>query len=48
MKSGELIEYNRISIFFEKSYKKCDGETSPRTFFKKPKLNISLDKNSKV
>ena len=30
------------NIFLEKPYTKCDGETSPRLFSKKLKLNISL------
>ena len=36
------------NIFLEKSCKKYDGETSPRPFFKKSKLNISLDQQSEV
>ena len=32
MKFGELIECNMKNIFLEKSYTKCDGETSPRPF----------------
>ena len=35
-------------IFLEKSYTKCGGETSPRTFSKKAKLTISLDQWYKV
>ena len=42
VKPGQLIEGNR-NIFFEKSYTKCGGETSPRPFSKKLKLNISLN-----
>ena len=30
-------------FFFEKSYAKCVGETSPRSVSKKLKLSISLD-----
>ena len=30
------------NIFLEKSYTKCDGETSPRPFYKKSKFSISL------
>ena len=30
MKFGQLIEYNMINIFLEKSYIKCGGETAPR------------------
>ena len=43
MKFGQLIEYNMRNIPFEKSYRKCGGETIPRSFFKKSKLSISLD-----
>ena len=48
MQFGQLIEYNMKNIFLEKSYTKCGGETSPRTFSGKFKLNISLDQYSKV
>ena len=34
--------------FLEKSYAKCDEETSPRTFSTKSKLSISLDRLHKV
>ena len=43
MKFGLLIECNMRNIFLEKSFTKCDGETSPRPFSQKLKLNISLD-----
>ena len=43
IKVGHLIEYNIRIIFLEKSYTKCDEETILRLFFKKSKLNISLD-----
>ena len=43
MKFGQLIEYNMRNIFLEKSYSKCDGETSLRPFSEKLKLSISLD-----
>ena len=43
MTFGLLIEYNMRDIFVEKSYTKCGGETIPRLFFKKSKLNVSLD-----
>ena len=36
------------NIFLEKSYAKCDGETSPRPFSAKLKLCISLDQHPKV
>ena len=48
MKFGQLIEYNMRSIFAEKSYTKCDGETIRRPFSKNPKWSISLDQYSKV
>ena len=31
---GQLIEYNMRTIFLEKSYMKCGGETIPRPFSK--------------
>ena len=43
MKFGQLIEYNMSNIFLEKSYTKCGGETSPRPFYEKLKLSLSLD-----
>ena len=43
MKSGQFIEHNMRNIFLEKLFAKCGGETSPRPFFKKSKLGISLD-----
>ena len=48
MKVSQLIECNMRNIFLEKSYRKCDGETSPRPFSEKLKLSISLDQWSKV
>ena len=48
MKFGQLLEYNFKNIFLKESYAKCGGETIPRLFFKKSKLNISLDQYSKV
>ena len=43
MKIGQLIECNMRNIFLEKSYTKCGGETSPRSFSEKLKLRISLE-----
>ena len=40
---GQLIEDNMRNIFIEKSYTKCGGESSPRPFSEKLKLNLSLD-----
>ena len=48
MKFGQLIEYNMRSIFVEKSYTKCAGETIPRPLSKISKLSISLDQYCKV
>ena len=42
MKFGQLIECNTKIIFIEKSFAKCDAETSPRTFSEKLKLSIFL------
>ena len=36
------------SIFREKSYTNCGGETSPRPFSDNLKLSISLDQSPKV
>ena len=43
VKVGQLMEFNMRNIFLEKSYTKCDGETSPRPLSEKLKLSISLD-----
>ena len=42
-KFGQFLDYNLSKIFFEKSHPKCGGETSPKSFSKKPKLSIPLD-----
>ena len=42
LKFGQLIEYNMRIIFLEKLFSKCYGETIPRSFSKKSKLNITL------
>ena len=39
MKFGQLTECNMRNTFLEKSYRKCGGETSPRSFSEKLKLN---------
>ena len=43
VKFGQLREDSMRKIFLEKSYPKCGGETSLKTFSKKSKLSISLD-----
>ena len=43
MKFSQLIENKMRNLFLEKSYTKCGGETIPRPFVKKSKLNMSLD-----
>ena len=43
MKFAHLIEHNMRNVFLEKSFTKCDGETSPRPFSEKLKISISLD-----
>ena len=43
MKFRQLIECNMRNIFLEKSYTKRGGETRPRPFSEKLKLNIYLD-----
>ena len=42
MKFGQLIEYNMRIIFLEKSCPECGGETSPRQFSEKLKLEIFI------
>ena len=46
IKFGQLQECNMRNIFLEKQWTECWGETSPRPFSKKLKLNISLDQSS--
>ena len=48
MKLRQLLECNMINIFLEKSYTKYGEEISPRPFFEKLKLSISLDQKSRV
>ena len=48
MKFSQLIECNLRNIFLGKSCTKCGGETSPRLFSEKLKLDITLDQYSKV
>ena len=48
MKFGQLIEYNMKNIFLQKSYKKCSGKASPRPFYKKSQLSISLAQQSET
>ena len=43
MKFGQLIEYDMNDIFPQKSYTECGRETSPRPFFEKLILFVSLD-----
>ena len=38
MKFGQLIECNMRNVFLEKSYAECGGETSPRPFSEKMKI----------
>ena len=48
MEFAQLMECNIKNIFLEKSFTKCDGETSPRPFSEKSKLSISMDQWSMV
>ena len=43
MKFDHLTEYHMKTIFHDKSFTKCGGETVTRPFSKTSKLNISLD-----
>ena len=42
MKFGQLIECNIRNIFLEKSFAKCGGDTSPRSFSEKLKSYSKL------
>ena len=42
MNFGQVMKYNMRSIFLEKPFAKCGGETIPRPFSKKS-LSISMD-----
>ena len=46
MKFGQLIAHNMKNIFLGKSYTKCGGGASPRHFYKKSKLSLSVWNNS--
>ena len=46
MEFGWLTQYNMRNVFLEKSYTKSGGEDSPRSFYEKPKLSMSLDQQS--
>ena len=43
IRQWNLVSLKEKSIFLEKWYTKCSGETIPRPFSKKSKLSISLD-----
>ena len=45
-KCGQLVDY--YDKFLEKSYPQYGGETSPRSFSGKLKLNIYLDQKPKI
>ena len=46
--NGQLVEYNMRNIFHGKSYSQSGGEARTRTFYKKPKLSITLDQKSEM
>ena len=48
MKFVQLIKCKMGNTFLEKSCTKCGGETSPKLFSEKLKLDITLDQYSKV
>ena len=48
MKFGQLIEYNMMNIFVEKSYAKRAGGAIGRPLSKKSKLSMALDQQCKV
>ena len=48
MKFGQLITNKLKKVFLEKSYTKCGGEASPRPFYNKSKLSMSVDQQSEM
>ena len=48
MEFCHLIEYKMKKIFLKKSCANWSGEASPRPFFKKSKLSISLDQQPEM
>ena len=48
MKFGQLITNKLKKVFLEKSYTKCGGEASPRPFYNKSKLSMSIDQQSEM
>ena len=48
VKTTRHWKYKMRNIFLEKSYTKCSGEASFKSFSKKSNLCISLDQQSKV
>ena len=48
LKFGQLTECNRIIFFLEKLHAECRREASPRPFYEKSKLSISLDQHSEM
>ena len=40
MEFGQLMEYNKRNIFYQKSFTRCGGETILRPFSEKLKLSI--------
>ena len=47
MKFSQVIEYNMINIYHEKTYIKYGDNTSPRPFSRKSKLSVFPDQQSK-
>ena len=48
MKFGHLVECDIRNIFLKKSYKKCGGVTTTRSFSEILKFRTSLGQQSKV
>ena len=48
MKFAQLITNKLKKVFLEKSYTKCGGEASPRPFYNKSKLSMSIDQQSEM
>ena len=48
MKFCNLIEYDITNIVLKKTHPKSGGEASPRPFYKRSKLSISLYQQSEI
>ena len=48
MKFCQSMKYNMRNVFVGKSYGNCGGEASPRPFYKKSQMSISVNQQSEM